>query len=165
MPINERKAAEMAVFFLLKTREGRMSHLKLMKLLYLSDRESFRTRGFSISNDLMVSMKHGPVLSKTLNLINGYEQSAPDGWNSLISAREDHQVSCNAGLKVEDLKKLSEKELDILESVWNKFGRMDQWEIRDYTHDNCPEWQDPGDSSFPIELDAMSKQPPFPKSS
>jgi uncharacterized phage-associated protein len=59
---SEQKVAQMAAFFL---HEGRdcMPLLKLIKLLYLADRESLRLHGMPISGDLVVAMPHGPVLS------------------------------------------------------------------------------------------------------
>ena len=69
---NERKAAQMAAFFLGQLLDRKMPHLKLMKLLYLSDREAVRAFGWPISGDRLVSMPHGPVLSQTLNLMDGF---------------------------------------------------------------------------------------------
>ena len=86
MVLNERKVSQMAAYFLYK-RGGRMSHLKLMKLLYLADRESLRLYGLSMTGDCLVSMPHGPVLSMTLNLMDGDVESGPNGWESLISAK------------------------------------------------------------------------------
>ncbi len=134
-----------------------MPHLKLMKLLYLSDRECFRQNGFSMSGDLMVSMKHGPVLSDTLNLINGFEQSEPGGWDSMISTKKNHQVAVKPEVSLECLFELSRADREIMDSVWEQFGNMNQWDLVKYTHENCPEWQDPGDSSSPIELDTLFK--------
>ena len=67
---NEQKVAQMAAFFLNQTSEKQMSRLKLMKLLYLAERESVRYSGFSMSDDKFLSMPHGPVLSMTLELMS-----------------------------------------------------------------------------------------------
>lgn len=75
---NERKVAQMAAFLLGKGGD-RMPHLKLMKLLYLSDREAMERYGFPISGDCIVAMPHGPVLSMTLNLMDGDVESLPGG--------------------------------------------------------------------------------------
>ncbi|MCY3973814.1 MAG: Panacea domain-containing protein [Candidatus Dadabacteria bacterium] len=163
MAFNERKVAEMAAYFLLKTKKGIMPHLKLMKLLYLSDRECFWQHGFSMSEDKMVSMPHGPVLSETLNLINGHRPPAPDGWDSLISDKADHQVSVDLKVSVDDLLELSRADIETMDSVWDKFGHMSRWEIVNYTHDHCPEWEDPEGSSRPIELDTLFKALGFSK--
>ena len=45
---NERKVAQIAAYFLHR-RGGCMSHLKLMKLMYLADREAFNRFGRSIT--------------------------------------------------------------------------------------------------------------------
>lgn len=155
MAFSERKVAEMAAYFLLKTEKGIMPHLKLMKLLYLSDRECFRQHGFSMSEDKMVSMKYGPFLFETLNFVCGYRQSEPDGWDSLISDKADHQVSVDPKVSVDDLLELSRAEMETMNSVWDKFGNMYQWEISNYTCENCPEWEAHEDFSSPIELDTL----------
>ncbi|WP_462137137.1 Panacea domain-containing protein [Candidatus Mycalebacterium sp.] len=163
MVINERKVAEMAAYFLLQVEDGAMSHLKLMKLLYLSDRESFLRHGFSISGDQMVSMPHGPVLSGTLNLMNGTKKSAPKGWNSMICPIEKHTVSLvNSDLTVDGLLQLSRAEEEVLDSVWKEFGHMNRWQIRDHTH-KLPEYEDPGDSSVLIKFDTLFSDLGFSK--
>ena len=146
---NERKVAQMAAFLLSKG-GNRYAHLKLMKLLYLADRQSMDTFGFPISGDSPFSMPHGPVLSKTLYLIDGVVESQPDGWDCWVSDKENHEVSLRQSFTRNDLDELSDTDIDVLESVWQKFGHMGKWEIRDYTHDNCSEWIDPNGSSTPI---------------
>jgi hypothetical protein len=64
MAFDERKATEAAAY-LLRLRGGRMSYLKLIKLLYLADREALSRWGFSVTNDRHVSMPHGPHASWT----------------------------------------------------------------------------------------------------
>lgn len=67
--------AQIAAFFTHK--EGGASKLlKLIKLMYLSDRESMRRHGYPISFDNFVSMEHGPVLSRTLNLISNNKHAS-----------------------------------------------------------------------------------------
>jgi uncharacterized phage-associated protein len=57
---DDRRVAQMAAY-LLSREKGRMNHLKLMKLLYLADRESMKRHGQPISGDRFVAMDHGPV--------------------------------------------------------------------------------------------------------
>ncbi|OYY18282.1 MAG: hypothetical protein B7Y05_06380 [Polynucleobacter sp. 24-46-87] len=154
---NERKVAQMATFFLRKESNARMSHLKLMKLLYLSDREAIKSFGMPISGDLYVSMPHGPVLSKTLNLMDGDIESQDGGWESWISDKENHEVAVRSSVAHRELDELSRAELEVLEIVWGNFGGMDKWTIRDWTHINCPEWHDPNGSSYSLEFDDIVK--------
>lgn len=154
---NERKAAQMAAFFLGQLPERKMAHLKLMKLLYLSDREAVRAFGWPISGDRLVSMPHGPVLSQTLNLMDGDVESQPGGWEEWISDKENHELSLRQPLEVTALDELAPAEIDVLKAVWEKFGGMGKWEIRDWTHQHCAEWKDPKGSSFPIQYEALAR--------
>lgn len=151
---NERKVAQMAAYLLNKG-GNRYAHLKLMKLLYLADRESMDQFGFPMTGDETVSMPHGPVLSQTLSLISGDTVPEPDGWDVWISDKENYEVSVKRAFTRNDLDELSDSDLDILESVWQKFGHMGKYEIRDYTHNHCSEWIDPQGSSYPIPAERI----------
>lgn len=142
--------AQMAAFFTDKE-GGEIEILKLIKLLYLADRESIDRHGEPISYDKMISMEHGPVLSRTLNLINGM-LSGPnaDQWDAWISDRADHRVSLVREATRENLDYLSDADIEVLETVWAQFGPMTKWEISDYTHNELGEWRDPHESSLPI---------------
>lgn len=145
------KVAQMAAFFGQK-QGGVINVLKLTKLLYLADRESLAKYGRPISYDRLVSMDHGPVLSRTLDLINGFSNSPGAAkWEEWISTRSDHDVGVKREFSREDLDELSTADLEVLEVVWRKFGKMDQWTLRDWTHKNCAEWTDPNGSSLQID--------------
>jgi uncharacterized phage-associated protein len=147
---NERKVAQMAAY-LLKRRGGTMSHLKLIKLLYLADREALNSYGASISGDSFFSLPNGPVLSRTLNLMAGVIESETQGWETWISDRAEHQVSLRQDFELDALDYLSRADIDILDSVWQQFGTMTRWQLVEYTHSgNCPEWENPNGSSAPI---------------
>ena len=154
MQFNEGKATQAAAR-VLRLRGGRMSYLKLIKLLYLADREALGRWGRTISTDCYVSMKHGPVLSRVLNLITeGEDPSAGETiWAEYISEPEHYEVL----LKKEssgDL--LSEAEDELLDEIFAKFGQVD------FVH-TLPEWKDPNGSAFPIAysdiLKAQNKAP------
>jgi len=158
-----RKVAQMAAVFTSK-QGGTINVLKLSKLLYLADRESMNRYGMPISFDNVVSMDNGPVLSKTLDLLNG-SVGGPDGakWDEWISDRENHNVSLRREFNRQDLDEISDVDLEVLDTVWSQFGKMDRWTIRDYTHEHCPEWKDPKGSAYPIDdkdiLIAVGKPP------
>ena len=127
-----------------------MSHLKLMKLLYLADREAMGRHGAPISGDRLVAMPHGPVLSMTLNHMDGDVESSPGGWDHWVSDKENHELSLVRPLTRAGLDDLSGADLDVLDAVWRQFGQKGRWQIRDYAHHHCPEWEDPHGSSSPI---------------
>lgn len=162
MAFDERKVAQMAAYFLQRN-GGPLSIIKLMKLLYLADRRSLDWFEYPMSGDRMVSMPHGPVLSQTLELMNGASRPNKDGWDCWIADRAGHMLSLKDCQGSEpgrelDLDCLSEADVDVLESTFQEFGGMGQWELRDFTHSSaCPEWVDPKGSSYPIEYEDVLK--------
>ena len=146
---NERKVAQMAAHFL-QCEGGKMAILKLMKLLYLAERESLKRYGMPMTGDCVVSMDHGPVLSNTLDLANGAAiDSVEDGWDSWIPPRQRYDVVLEKQVCDDDFDELSKADKDILEHIWKEFGDFDKWQIRDYTH-TLQEWKDPRGTSLPI---------------
>lgn len=154
---NEKKAAQAAAFFLFQARQP-MSVLKLMKLLYLAERRSFERHGSPMIGDRLVSMPHGPVLSVTYNHMSGELESTEGGWDSWIADRAGHDLDLRdrTALKdTADLLELSDADVEILSEVWGQFGRMTGWDLRNWTHDNCPEWKDPEGSMIPMKLEEL----------
>mgnify|MGYP003627226673 FL=1 len=151
---NERKSAQIAAFFCEKE-GGSIPVLKLVKLIYLSDRESMRQTGFPITNDELVSMPHGPVNSMTLNFIDGNSES--ERWSDLITDKANYMVGLTRKRADNDVDELSELDVDVLEAVWKQFGSMTKYAIRDWTHANCPEWEDPRGSCNPIPHERILK--------
>ncbi len=104
--------------------------------------------------DRFVSMPQGPVSSTTYECVC----TGADGWDAFVSDRAGHCVElAKADISVEDLDELSESDVETLELTWNEFGRMNQWELVKYTHDNCPEWEDPEGSSVTIPYSRIFK--------
>jgi uncharacterized phage-associated protein len=147
-PFKQRKAAQAAAYILMKHAD-RLNYLKLIKLLYLADREALIRRGKPITGARMVSMPYGPVLSDILNLINlGRRYEEPCPWLEYISAPEGYDVK-RVNLDTE-FDELSNHERQILDDIDSVFGRMNRWSLVDWTHE-LPEWQDPRGSSLPID--------------
>ena len=160
---NERKAAQVAAFFLFKAsqRRANITILKLMKLMYLAERCSYKQYGEPIIGDALVSMPNGPVLSKTLDLINfGAQENIDGGWDSMIAERSGRDMALKSSELIkseDDLRELSESDLEVLQSIWSEFGNKSAIWLKDYTHNsaNCPEWEDPDGSSVPIKLEKL----------
>ena len=91
--------------------------MKLIKLMYIIDRTALLRWGYSVTGDAYVAMKHGPVLSRTLNNI-----------------REQREES--------DFGALSEAEIELVEEVVAQHGHKSAKQLRDYMH-TFPEWSDP----------------------
>jgi len=132
---------------LLRLHGAAMPYLKLIKLLYLADRKALLELGRPISHDFYVSMPHGPVLSRTYDLILGEEQEA-SYWRRFVSAPDNYAVRLLGEVPNDQL---SSAEEAILDSIFREFGGMDKWALRDYTH-TLPEYHDPNGSSVPISI-------------
>jgi len=157
MSFNQVKTAQVASWVIAKCGNP-IEVLKLMKLLYLIDRKALERYGYSVTGDRMVSMPHGPVLSQTLDVING--AGRPDvqgGWDSRMTDREGRRIGLKPGVDVspDALDELSEIDLQIMEEVVNEHGDRRAWELREYTHSDCPEWEDPQGSSRPISSERL----------
>jgi uncharacterized phage-associated protein len=149
---DERRTAEAAAYLLWRA-GGQMSMLKLMKLLYLAERLCLERYGEPLTGDDLFSMKHGPVLSMTLDLLRGKAEPASGHWKRWLADKKGHDISLvdlSAIHSQEDFAHLAEIDFEVLEETWGSFGHMKQWELVCYTHDELPEWQDPGRSSSPI---------------
>lgn len=133
-----------------------MSHLKLIKLLYLLDREAFVRLGRPVTHDSYSSMPHGPVPSFTLDRINEPEESIGSYWDTYIAPKANNEVSLR-DRRGAPSDQLSPAEEALIDEVFAKFGRMTRWQLRDYTH-TLPEWEDPHGSSRPIDPATFLKQ-------
>jgi hypothetical protein len=94
MRFNQEKATQAAAR-LLRNRGGKMSYMKLIKLLYLADREALARWGRPITTDNYVPMDKGPVLSHVLDRIN--EGPGPDEepgyWTQHITSSGNYEVT------------------------------------------------------------------------
>lgn len=153
---NPRKAAQVVAYLAMKA-DGRLDILKAVKLVYLADRESIQHWGAPILDETHVSMPHGPVNSSTYSHLNGEHDLAAVGWSDYLEDRANHVVALNPSVTADDLDELSDADIACMDSVWGKFGHMDKWQLRDWTHDrsNIPEWEDPNGSSRPIPLERI----------
>jgi|LakMenEpi03Aug12_release.lakeMendotaPanAssembly.Ray.scaffolds.fasta_scaffold278576_2 uncharacterized phage-associated protein len=145
----EAKATQVAAM-LLSLGGGKMNYMKLIKLMYLVDRAALLDWGRPITHDYYFSLPNGPILSTVLDLINGRISSdLTTGliWREYISEPQEYNIQlkqdCNP-------KNLSKKQVEVINQVFNKFGQFSEWNLRDYTHDNCSEWQDPLGSRIEI---------------
>ena len=149
---NEIKTTEAAAF-LIERHGGKMNYMKLIKLLYLADRNALLTLGRPITFDRYVSMDRGPVLSRTLDLITeGNPPGAVSVWSRHISTPRDYYVEIKE--KIEPWE-LSEAETDILDDIYKAHGHKSKWDLVMELHAILPEWKHPNGSSLPIPYDAI----------
>jgi len=136
--------------YLLKKNGFRLNYTKLIKLLYLADKEALRGSMQTITGDSYVSMDNGPVLSKLYDLIKGtYRNREIQGlWDSRFMKDDYDLIAATEKIPQGEL---SEYETDVLDTVYEQFKDKDFLQMIEYVHANCPEWKDPAGTSLAIE--------------
>ena len=87
----ETKTSHLAAY-ILHLMGGEMLADDLMRMLYLMDRESYRTRAYPITGDIAEASASGPVLRTTRSLLLGCFES--EHWERFISpVSEDNKVT------------------------------------------------------------------------
>jgi len=138
MPIaprfNELKTTEAACLFI-QLNGGKIEYLKLLKLLYLMDRTALDQLERPVTFDWYVSMKNGPVLSHTYDLIRSNCDS--QYWSNFIEVAPRYSVVQSKSIK---FRALSEAELDLINEIYSNYGRYDRWVLSKLTH-TLPEYK------------------------
>ena len=148
---DELKAAQAAAY-ILSLNNGSMNYMKLIKLLYFSDRLSLEKYHSTITTDSYFSMKFGPVPSGIYDCIK-YNEST-DVWKSYIKKANQYSVRPAKKMNDADFDCLSIEDKEILSSVYNKYKNTDQFELSKISH-TFPEWQNPGNSRSPISIESI----------
>jgi uncharacterized phage-associated protein len=142
---------------LLGLSNGVMSRMRLLKLLYIADRELLRETGRTLTGDRAVAMNYGPVLSETYNLIKG-ENHSPDDWNRFI-----HTHGREVVLKGDPGRgRLTPRELDKLAELTERFRNVSTNGLSVHTH-GFPEYvrNFVPDTSTPIPWDDVLAGPEY----
>jgi uncharacterized phage-associated protein len=145
----DKKKIAQAAAFLLDLEPGKTTeYLRLLKLLYMADRESLREKRRSITNDDVFAMKDGPVLSETYDTIKQGDPASE--WGKLIE-KDGYFLRLRQKTEGVPVGRLSKYERQKLREVSERCHGKDVWTVRDLTHD-FPEWEDPGRTSIRIPL-------------
>jgi uncharacterized phage-associated protein len=132
-----RKAAQLAAYFA-GLSGSQIDKLKLIKLVYMTERGYLGEYHTPLLFDELYSLPHGPICSSTLNGIDGVIHG--DVWSEFIGRHGRDRVYTAHTFSRDDLDELSDAAIAIADEVWQKFHGMSAWEIRNWTHDNCPEY-------------------------
>ena len=147
-PLNFDKLVQATAFLLRREHSQSMNYMRLIKLVYIADRESLADRGHPIVGGRACAMERGPVISELLDLVRGMHIRFPE-WSGFFE-REGYDLR----LKGEPgTAALSRRDIAKLDEVACRYAGLDEWDLVDLTH-ALPEWQrnNPGKSSKPISL-------------
>ena len=153
--LNEEKTAQAAALFL-SLEGGRMNIMKLVKLLYLADRQALVRWGRPISFDEYYSLRYGPILQGMLDVIDHAHSFFSDifpscPFHDLISERDNNHTVCLLHDGDPPADALSDADEKLIREIYDTYGEMNQWDLSKLTHE-FPEWQDPGSSRIPIRI-------------
>jgi uncharacterized phage-associated protein len=145
-----------AASVLLQEHHGRMEYIRLLKLLYITDRELLAETGRTLTGDRAVAMKNGPVLSGVYDMIKGKGLLAElVEWNSTI-CRDGYEVTLD---KPASPTRLTKAETKKLREVCVRYRETDSYELSELTH-RFDEWVKSFDitnptSCFPIDWESV----------
>jgi hypothetical protein len=139
-----------ATAYLIRRQGGSDTMFFLLKKLYYADRSSLICWGNTITGDEMASMEKGPILSRIYDLMKGKNNADRVHlalWDDAMS-RRGNTITVRA---YPDEGFLSEREKEVLEHSRLTINGIKGQLVSDWLHDNCPEWENPGKSSIPID--------------
>ncbi len=145
---NPEKAIQAVAFLLRRERGHRMNYMRLLKVLYVAEREILADSGKPLTGSRVVAMQRGPVLEDLLHLIRG-EHRAIDQWSRVFQVdRYNLEMTADPGAGL-----LSRFVTRKLEEVASRYEAFDEWDMVEVTH-HLPEWMrnNPGESSKEIPL-------------
>lgn len=156
-PYRQDKAAEVASL-LLKQEGGKTNYTKLIKLMYIIERESILRWGYPVTGDDYYSLDNGPILSHTLDNITGNTYSkypSPEWEHCIVRQGYDVVLECDT-----QIKKLNRAEVKLVHEVYGDYGHMTYGQLIDWVHDpkNVPEWRHPEGSRLPIKITTILQQ-------
>ena len=134
-PFNLEKAIAAASVLLRDTDHKCMEYLRLLKLLYIADREALRESDAPILGARVAAMRNGPVHSRIFNLIKG-EDALSSNWQKTLKTH---------GYLIQlvgeaDTSQLSKFEVRKLKEVTSKYREVGTFDLVDVTHE-FPEWK------------------------
>jgi len=129
------KAVQAAAVLLRAQGSREMDYMRLLKLLYIADRESLKRIGRPIIGNKPVAMKNGPLHSGVYDLIKGTHPNE-GAWSKYI-ARVGYTVR-----QIEDpgVLELSEIEIEILNDVVDRYHTSTTWDLVELSH-TFGEWE------------------------
>lgn len=147
-PTNERKVTD-AVARLIEKSGADVDYLRVMKLVYLSDRAAIAKRGSPIVGGHYYSMRKGPTVGEVMDCV--HHRSAPR-WKEFISARKGNALNL---LARPSYSSLSAPEIEILDAVVAEHFSRSTDDLVVWCHENCPEYVEVFWGRKPIEIESI----------
>lgn len=121
----------------------RADKIHLVKLMYLADKYHLMYYGRTVTGDNFVALEHGPAGSRTMDVLefDGYVLGNHlNQAKRLFKKGDGHEYLPGGKCPTDQLEMLSDSDIEALDFATNNFGRMNKWDVVDYTH-TLPEWK------------------------
>lgn len=133
-PFDKDAAQAAAVYFTLQE-GGCINKMKLCKLMYIAERMSLQESESPLFGGMYCSLAYGPVISEVLSAIDA------NYWQGLNLQQYDVVLKPNTEFTTDAM---SDWGHELIVRVYEQYGKMNQWELSDWTHREFAEWKDPG---------------------
>lgn len=142
IPINKLKLILM--YFCENTDSRFLGKVKLMKLFYFLDFMHVKRYGIPVTYDTYVKLEHGPIPTTIMNLIN---TACDDIDSSVLSDTLKFETPEGTLMKraksirkitENDLNNFSDSEIQVLQTVCQRFGDKNTKFIEDASHNEAP---------------------------
>lgn len=150
-----RRAAQIIALFAARSTDGIIEKLKLIKLVYLTEREHLKKHRVPLLYDELFSLPHGPICSSTLNCIDGriYNDVCDEymlrNGNIVMARKKYDRVIYD---------ELSDAAIEAIDAVWLEHGNKTASQLRNFTHihENVPEYIEvPPGTRAPITYESV----------
>ena len=137
--MRERQAAQLAAAFILKA-DRPVGVVRLMKLMYLAEREAIRRTGLPMVFDEIHAMREGMALSRTFDLMTARQGESKGDWARHIAPLSRAGLGVCQGVGESSLDGLSRGDLEIVNLVWAKHGQSNRDKLVHEVHHKLDEW-------------------------
>ena len=135
---------------ILHLHDRKVGIMRLLKILYIADRELLAETGSTLTGDHAYAMKKGPVLSAVYDLAK-MQSSHSAAWDSFIQ-----KTGYFLSLKSDPGRgKLSKAESEKIHKICEKYCEFDDCDLSEVTH-GFAEWERAFDHSHPDSSNRMS---------
>jgi hypothetical protein len=149
------KASQLIAFFA-RERGGVLNVIEASKLAYLADRTFMDRYGMAILGDNFVQMAQGPVCSRTYDLMKGaLLPQTKKIWGKYMEERQGNSLKLAREISDDELDEFSDSELEVMYEVAAKFADLKNFDLVNWVHKNCPEWENPGATSWNLDSEEI----------
>ena len=144
-----RKAVQAAAVLAKREPCEMISRMRLLKLLYIAEREALKEIGQPITGDSLAALENGPILSGFYDIIKGEAERSIVFEKYFTSAGYQLKLTKSPGVGA-----LNRWEIRKLHAVSDRYRDVDDWALSEETH-GFPEWKknNRGKSSGPIPVE------------